>query len=85
MNEIAATTAALNSSAKFNHKEFAKAIKAKMKPDDSLRKLSPQTGVSIATLSRVMNEKKVSLQSILSLCSWLNKDINEFLAAPATR
>ena len=84
MSEIAASNAALNSSASIDHNGLSEAIKANMKPDDSLRKLSPQTGLSIATLSRAINGKSIAITSILKLCTWLEKDINEFVVATAT-
>ncbi|MEL6968807.1 MAG: helix-turn-helix transcriptional regulator [Bacteroidota bacterium] len=83
-SDLAATEAALNSFAVFNHKDFAEAIKAKKMPGDTLRKLQPKIGLSTATISRAINGHSISMESVLKICKWLDQNINEFLVADVT-
>ena len=63
----------------FDYKEFSEAIKAKRGREDTLRSMSDQTGVSVATLSRVMQGKCSSVETILKVCYWLKQPITDFI------
>lgn len=84
MSDIAADKAALNSSASFDRSAFSAAIKSKMSSNNTLRKVSAEVELSIATLSRAMNGQKLSLDSTLKICTWLGKSINDFTVVQAT-
>lgn len=73
---------ALNSFAQFNRNAFAVAIKDKV-GGSTLRDLSPQAEVSIATLSRAINQHSISLGSVLKICTWLQRNVNEFIQQPS--
>lgn len=63
----------------FDHKAFADAIKSRLKYGDTLRGISSEMGVSLATLSRVMNGKEAKIQSLILIARWMGKGLDEFI------
>lgn len=44
-----------------------------------MRELSPEIGVSPATLSRIMNGSKFDVDTFICLCEWLGRPLDYFL------
>lgn len=55
-------------------------ISYKQKKAIGLRELFKQTGISSSTFSRLFNEKKIDIDTILILCEWLNQPITKFIS-----
>lgn len=71
---------------KFDKTKFSKAItdyrfgySFKNKKNIGLRELGKMLGTSASTLSRILNEKKADIDSILSICDAINKKITDFI------
>lgn len=71
---------------KFNYRTFAKAIidyrfeiSYKRRKNMGLRELSKKLNTSPSTLSRIINGKKADIDSILLICSAINKPITNFI------
>jgi transcriptional regulator with XRE-family HTH domain len=45
----------------------------------SFREIAKETGVSHATISRVLKVKKLEIDTVINLCKWMNEDINQFI------
>ena len=63
----------------FDHELLAKAILDSLKYKDTLRKISAEIGISLATLHRVMNGKKCQIDTVLKVCKWLDRPITDFI------
>lgn len=69
-----------------NKELLVKAIRDKMFLEMSEQKIkfsdtyfSVEIGISKATLSRVLNFKEVDLNTIISICKWLEQPIDNFI------
>ncbi len=65
---------------KFDSVSFGKAVRTSrvIDRDLDLKDVEKQTGVSIATLSRVENGAKPDVNTLAALCSWMNKTMESF-------
>lgn len=68
----------------FNFRCFSQVVKAKI-GNNSLRWASKQTGVSVATLSRVTNGHTLKVGTIATLLSWLCMSFEDFILTDLER
>lgn len=83
MKQIAVPSTAQKPIAIFDRKGFSEAISRQIGPQDTLRSVAPKIGLSIATISRAMNEHQIGFDSVMKLCAWMDKEIDEFVVASA--
>ncbi len=67
-----------------NYKAFGATIFAKRsdngkKYPDGLRTIANKTGLSVATVQRAENGKSCSLETYVTLCHWLELDLDTFV------
>lgn len=65
---------------RFNWVDFRKDFKNhRFEQKDSLRVVTKETSVSISTISRLENGKKIDVDHILRLCEYIKKDLSSYI------
>lgn len=72
---------------KFNYSKLRTEIKAKQfkqmlteQRKIGIREYATDIGISAPTLSRIQTGSKMDIDTILKLCAWLNKPIQNFIS-----
>jgi transcriptional regulator with XRE-family HTH domain len=68
----------------YNGEKLAKELRTKrlIEMDMTLRDVANELGIGYSTISRIENKKKPDIETMATVCNWINQPMNAFFTKP---